>query len=263
MHLKAKESVLKALAIDSNLAEARTSLAAIKADDDWDFEGAESEFRRAIRLNPNYPTAHQWFAQYLAYVGRFDEAIAEIEKAQKLDPLSPMVYTIWGDTYLRARKYDEAIAQLQKALEIDPNFAAAHITLRDAYLGKGMFHEALAECRATANLSATKREQALQEAGELEQAYLKSGEQGYWRKRLELALADRRRPNLVGYEESAYSIACTAARIGEKDMAFEWLDRAVDERDVSVTYFTTAPEFDFLRSDSRAGELVRRIGLAS
>jgi len=261
VYLKAKTSALKALEIDSSLAEARTSLAAIKADDDWDFAGAESEFRRAIVLNPNYPTAHQWFAQYLAYVGRFDEAIAEAQKAQKLDPLSPIIHTVSGDTYLRARQYDRAIVELQKAIEIDPNFSLAHSKLRDAYLGKGQFPEAMAEGRTAAVLAASNREQAVQSATELEEAYLRSGEDGYWRKRLELAMAAKERPDMVGYDDSSYCIASICARIGEKDQAFLWLERAVEEREVSVVYFRTAPEFDDLRSDLRAAELVRRMGL--
>jgi len=260
MHLKAKESALKALEIDSSLAEARTSLAAIKADDDWDFEGAESEFRRAIALNPNYPTAHQWYAQYLAYVGRFEEALKEAYKAQKLDPLSPIIHTVCGDTCLRARKYDEAITQLKKAIEIDPEFSLAHTKLRDAYLGLANYREAIEESRVAGGLSSTNREQALKSVAELENAYLQSGAEGYWRKRFELAINERRRPTKLGYDDSSYCLASISARVGEKDLAFEWLERAVDERDVSVMYFRTAPEFDSLRSDPRYSELARRIG---
>ncbi len=263
MHLKAKESALKALEIDSSLAEARTSLAAIKADDDWDFEGAESEYRRAIVLNPNYPTAHQWFAQYLAYVGRFDEAIKEAQKAQKLDPLSPIIHTVCGDTYLRASQYDRAIEQLQRAIEIDPDFALAHIKLRDTYLGMGMFPEALHEARVAASLLTANREYALQSIAELEKAYAEAGAEGYWRKRLALALSDRDRSKTVGYDDSSYCIASICARIGESEMAFEWLEKAIAERDVSVVYFRTAPEFDSLRSDPRCAELAGRMGFSN
>jgi tetratricopeptide (TPR) repeat protein len=260
MYLKAKESALKALEIDNSLAEARTSLAAIKADDDWDFDGAESEFRRAIILNPNYPTAHQWFSQYLAYMGKFEEAIKEARKAQKLDPLSPIIHTVCGDTYLRARQYDDAIAQFKKAIEIDPNFSLAHTKLRDAYLGIGMYREAIDESRTVAQQHTSKRDRELQGIDELETAYLDSGEDGYWRKRLEIALADRERPDMVGYDGSSYCIASICARIGDKGMAFQWLERAIEERDISVVYFRTAPEFDSLRSDPRSAALARRIG---
>jgi len=261
LYLKAKSSALKALEIDSSLAEARTSLAAIKADDDWDFDGAESEFRRAIVLNPNYPTAHQWFAQILAYVGRFEEAIAEVQIAQKLDPLSPIIHTVSGDTYLRAGQYDQAIAQLKKAIEVDSDFALAHNKLRDAYVGKGMFQDAIVEGWTAARLSTSNREQAMKSAAELEEAFQKAGEDGYWRKRLDIAVAGRERPNMVGYDDSCYCIASICARIGENEKAFEWLEKAVEERDVSVVYFRTAPEFHALRSDPRADELIRRIGL--
>ncbi len=263
MYLKAKESALKALEIDSSLAEARTSLAAIKADDDWDFEGAESEFRRAIVLNPNYTTAHQWFAQILAYSGRFEEAIAEVQIAQKLDPLSPIILTVSGDTYLRASQYDQAIVQLKKAIEIDPNFALAYNRLRDAYLGKGMFQEAIAESRAAAMLSTSNRQQAMQSAAELEEAFRKAGEHGYWRKRLDIALAQRERPTMIGYDDSSYCIASICARVGETDSAFQWLEKAIEEREVSVVYFRAAAEFAPLRGDPRADELIRQIGFSS
>ncbi len=103
-----------------------------------------------------------------------------------------------GDTHLRARQYDQAITQLEKAIEIDPNFSLVHSKLRDAYLGKKMFHKAIVEGRTAAILAADSREKAMQSATALWEAYLKSGEEGYWRKRLELAMEKRGRPNMVG-----------------------------------------------------------------
>ena len=261
MYLQAKTAALKALEIDNGLAEAHTSLAAIKADDEWDFLGAEQEFREAILLNPNYPTAHQWFAQYLAYFGRFEEAIAEIRKAQQLDPLSPVIHTTSGDTHMRARQYDQAILQLKKAIEIDPNFPLAHSKLRDVYLEKKMFQEAIAEGQTAAILVAESHERAAESAAALSEAYAKYGEDGYWRKRLGLAMEKRERLTVLGYDESAYCIASICARLAERDLAFQWLEMAVEEREISVVYVKTAPEFDRLRSDPRAVDLMRRIGL--
>lgn len=261
MYPQAKAAALKALEMDDDLAEAHTSLAAIKADDEWDFPGAEAEFRKAILLNPNYPTAHQWFAQYLAYVGRFEEAIAEIGKAQQLDPLSPIIHTVSGDTNLRARRYDQAIAQLKKAIEIDPNFPLAHAKLRDAYLEKNMFQEAISEGQTAAILVTESHERAAESAAALSKAYAKSGEKGYWRRRVDLAIEKMEQGSVLRYNESPYCIASIYARLGEEELAFEWLERAIEERDVSVVYVKTAPEFNRLRSDPRAIDLMRRIGL--
>jgi eukaryotic-like serine/threonine-protein kinase len=257
----AKAAALKALEIDNSLAEAHTSLAAIKADDEWDFPGAEAEFRKAILLNPNYPIAHQWFAQYLAYFGRFEEAIAEIRKAQQLDPLSPITHTVSGDTHLRARQYDQAIAQLKKAIEIEPNFSIAHSKLRDVYLEKKMVQEAISEGRIAEILGGESHERATESTAALSEAYAKFGEDGYWRKRVDSAMEKRDRPSVLGHDESPYCIASIYARLGEEELAIQWLQRAVEERDVSVMYVKTAPEFDRLRSDPRAIDLMLRIGL--
>lgn len=260
-YLQAKTAAMKALEIDDGLAEAHTSLAAIKADDEWDFPGAEAEFRKAILLNPNYPVAHQWFAQYLAYVGRFEEAIAEIRKAQLLDPLSPIIHTVSGDTHLRARHYDQAIMQLKKAIEIESNFSLAHSKLRDVFLEKKMFREAISEGRTAAIMAGESHETAEESTAALSEAYAKSGEDGYWRRRVELAMGKREQCSVRRHDESPYCIASIYARLGEEDLAFQWLERAVEERDVSVMYVKTAPEFDSLRSDPRAIDLMRRIGL--
>ena len=260
-YLQANTAALKALEIDDTLAEAHTSLAAIKADNEWDFPGAEREFRRGIELNPNYATAHQWFAEYLAHMGRFGEAIAEIQRAQGLDPLSLVINDSAGEIFMRARQYDRAIAQLKKTMEIDSNFWLAHVDLRDAYAGKKMFDEAIEEGQIAAVLGGEAPEKAAQGAATLRQAYASSGEEGYWRKRLDLAKDSLKKGRALGYDASPYRIACIYARLGEKDLAFRWLKRALDERDVSVVYLKTAPEFDSLRLEPRVIELMRRIGL--
>jgi len=257
----AKEAALRALDLDEDLAEAHTSLAAIKADDEWDFPGAEAEFQKAILLNPNYPIAHQWLAQCLAYVGRFEEAIVEIQKAQKLDPLSPIIHTVSGDTHMRASQYDLAVVQLKKAIEIEPNFSLAHAKLRDVYLDKKMFREAISEGRTAAILSGENEESAEHDTAALLEAYAHSGEDGYWRRRLDLVMEKRKRANVLGYDESPYCIASIYTRLGEQGLALQWLERAVEEREVSVMYVKTAPEFDSFRSDPRAIDLMQRISL--
>ncbi len=261
MYLKARTAARKALEIDNTLAEAHTSLAAIMADDEWDFAGAEKEFRRAIELNSNYATAHQWFAECLTYVGRFEEAIIEIQRAQVLDPFSLVINDVAGEVFIRAGQYDRAISQLKRTIEIERDFWLAHIDLRDAYLGKGMFKEALVEGQIAATLAGETPEEAAQSAAVLREAYANSGEKGYWRKRLDFAKLSMKKGRALGYDGSPYRIACIYAHLGERDLTYQWLKRALEERDVSVAYLQTAPEFEDLRSDPRATELMKLMGL--
>src|SRR6185369_14227316 len=123
---KAKEAALKALALDDNLAEAHASLGQITAYYDYDFPTAEREYRRAIELNPNYATAHQWLAEHLAAMRRNDEALAEIRRALELDPMSVIMNRIYADVLADGRQFDQAIEQYQRALELDPNFPTSH-----------------------------------------------------------------------------------------------------------------------------------------
>ena len=140
---KAKEAALKALALDDKLAEAHASLGQIAEYYDYDFATAEREYRRALELNPNYATAHQWLAEHLSGMKRFDEAIAEIRRALELDPLSAIINRVYADILVDARRFDEAIEQYQKTIELDPNFSTAHFFLGRAYEGKGMYDQAV------------------------------------------------------------------------------------------------------------------------
>jgi len=141
---KAKAAALKALEIDNNLGKAHASLANIK-NDNWDWEGAEKEYKRAIELDPGYATAHHWYALYLMYMARFDEAIEEIKRALELDPFSLVINRNVGQVYCYARQYGQAIEALKRTIEMDPNFAYAHSVLGMAYSQKSMYEEALAE----------------------------------------------------------------------------------------------------------------------
>jgi eukaryotic-like serine/threonine-protein kinase len=142
---KAKEAALKALALDDNLAEAHASLGQITAYYDYDFVTAEREYRRAIELNPNYASAHQWLAEHLAATRRNDEALAEISRALELDPMSVIMNRIYADILVDGRKFDEAIQQYQRALKLEPNFPTSHYFLGRAYEAKGMYDDAVRE----------------------------------------------------------------------------------------------------------------------
>jgi len=255
-YLKAKAAALKALEIDDTLAEAHASLGGVKADYDWDFAGAESELKRAIELNPNYATAHHWYAQFLSGMGRHQEAIAEIKRAQELDPLSLIIDSVVGDTYVKARQYDLAIEQLRKTIEMDKNFVRAHRYLEKAYVAKGMYDEAITEYQTAATLAGEDSETAAKRATALRAAYAASGVRGYWQKQLDLLKEDPSQGNMT-----PYGIAGIYARLGDKDETFNWLEKAYREHDPYIIYLKTGPEFDALRSDPRTIDLMRRIGL--
>jgi DNA-binding winged helix-turn-helix (wHTH) protein/TolB-like protein len=142
---QARAAAAKALELDAALAEAHATLAFIKMLYDWDWAGAEQEFKQALTLNPNYPTAHQWYANWFSWLGRADEAIATAKRAQELDPLSLVISADLGGHLYRARRYDEAIAQFRKTLELDPTFAPARLELGQVYLQKKLWTDAIAE----------------------------------------------------------------------------------------------------------------------
>jgi eukaryotic-like serine/threonine-protein kinase len=248
---KAKEAAMRALQIDDKLAEAHTSLAHIKLVYEWDWAGAEREFKRAIELDPNYATAHHWYGFDLAAVGRFDEAIIEIRKAQEIDPLSLIINANAGWIFYYARQYDQAIEQESKALEIDPNFAIAHGRLAQAYEQKGMNKEAVEEYLKAETLLGENQE----EIAALRQAFTVAGMKGFWQKELGLAL-ERSKRQLV----PKTIVAGYYAHLGEREQAIQWLEKAYEERNVPIS-LKVDPRWDGLRSDPRFADLIRRVGL--
>jgi TolB-like protein/Tfp pilus assembly protein PilF len=232
---KAKEAALKALALDDNLAEAHASLGQITAYYDYDFVTAEREYRRAIELNPNYASAHQWLAEHLAATRRNDEALAEISRALELDPMSVIMNRIYADILVDGRKFDEAIQQYQRALKLEPTFPTSHYFLGRAYEAKGMYDDAVREYTNASMLGTVLKEIP----ANLEQLVENA--------------AERRFPPFV--------IATFYAKLGRNDEAIRWLEKGYEERDFRMTLLSVAFEFDGLRGDPRFRELVRRMGL--
>ena len=256
--IKAREAAMKALSIDDAIAEAHTSLAGVKGLYEWDFAGAEREFKRAIELNPNYTTAHIWYAQFLSSVGRHAEAIAEAKRATEVDPLSLPASAALGGMYVDARQPDEAIAQLQKTIAMDKNFGRAHGVLAEAYVAKEMYEDAIAELKKQMDLSGRfSPEEAARRVTMLEDGYQKSGAKGYWEKILELRIESMKRSHV-----SPIVMASAYSHTGDKDRAFEWLEKAYLERD-EYLFYNLKPDgyFDGIRSDPRYANLLQRIGL--
>ncbi len=249
---KAKEAALKALALDDNLAEAHASLGQIAAYYDYDFPTAEREYRRAIEINPNYATAHQWLAEHLAAMKRNDEALAEIRRALELDPVSVIMNRIYGDILVSGRKYDEAIRQYQKVIDLEPNFPTAHYFLGRAYEAKGMYDEAVKSYTRSFELGSVLKDVLVK----TNDVYKKSGWKAYVQSNLDQLVENspqRRFP--------PFMIATIYAKLGRDDEALMWLEKGYEERDFRMTLLSVAFEFDRLRSDPRFRELVRRMGL--
>jgi tetratricopeptide (TPR) repeat protein len=247
---KAKAAALKALGIDDALAEAYNSLAFVKFWFEWDWSGADREFKRAIELNPNYASTRHWHGLYLITMARNDEAIAEMRRAQELEPLSLIINTNLGWAFYYARQYDRAIEQYQRTLEMDANFANARLRLGEAYEQKGMYEEAIREYQKAITLSRWN----VRMVGSLGHAYAASQKKDEARKVLE----ELKEASNVRYV-SPITIAIIYAGLGENEEALAWLEKGYEARE-SVMMLRN-PQFDSLRSDPRFGNLVRKVGL--
>jgi eukaryotic-like serine/threonine-protein kinase len=239
-----KAAATRALALDEKLAEAHASLARNKLGFDWDWSGARTGFERALQLNPNYATGHYWYSYYYLAMGRLDDAAREMKRAVELDPLSLNINAEMGRTLIYQRQYDAAIEQEHKTLELDPSFSLAHEMLAIAYLQNSRYAEALAEAQKTAPGAVIAR------------AYLKSGDVTNARK-VAVELKQLSNTRYV----SAYRIAQVYIGLEDKEQAFQWLERAYNERSLRPDFMKVDPWFDNLRSDSRFQSLMHRAGL--
>jgi TolB-like protein/Flp pilus assembly protein TadD len=248
-----KAAAQKALQIDESLAEAHASLAYDKHYYDFDWTGAEREYKKAIELNPNYATAHHWYSLYLSEVGRFEEAKAEIRRALELDPLSPIISNTIAAVYFRSREYDQGSQQLHRLLEADPNFVVAHDLLGQFYMQKGMYDAAITEFQKAKTLDPGDISKILLEIGE---AHALAGRKTEANNMLKEVKNISKRKYVPPYLMVQF-YAC----MSQKDMALEWLQRAFQGRDRSLTALGFDPQLDNLRSDPRFADIIRHIGL--
>jgi TolB-like protein/Flp pilus assembly protein TadD len=249
---KAKAAALRALQIDATLSEALTTLAAITASYDWDWPEAERQFRKALESNPNYATAHQWYAEHLARTGRLQEAVAEARRAEELDPASPLTNGIVGTTFYRARQYDRAIEQLEKTLEMDPDFASTHLHLGMTYVQTKMYDKAIFHFERLRTLWGSNP----QLVAVLGYGCAVAGERSRAQKILD-ELNDISKQQYV----SPLGIALVYIGLDEKDRAFSWIERAYEDRVFWLGYVKVEPSFDPLRSDPRFTHLLKRMRL--
>ena len=247
---RAKAAAIKALQLDNTLGEAHTSLAFLLDAFDWDVTSAETEFRRAIELNPGYATAHHWYAWHLSVRGRNSEAIAEMRKAQTLDPLSLIINADFAELLEIAGSTEEAIEQSRKTIELNADFPLAHNQLGVAYLARGRRAEAVGELQRAVQLSGGSPTCT----ANLARAFADSG-------RTEEArhlLGDLKKRSQSGYS-NATEIATVYAALGDHAEAMNWLDKAYGERFNPSALLR--PGFDALRGDQRFQDLERRVGL--
>jgi DNA-binding winged helix-turn-helix (wHTH) protein/Tfp pilus assembly protein PilF len=248
---KSKAAATTALKLDPALAEAHNSLGVVELFYEWNWSQAERAFRRAIELNPEYADAHQRYGIYLTAMGRFTEANAALDRAQSLDPLSRITATIAGYPAYYERDFDAAIRQFKRVVQIDPNFSMAHFRMGLAYAHSGRHDEAIAELTTSKGLSndrdvvaALGRVRALM--GDRAEAEAEMAD-----------LRERSRDTFV----SPYQMAAIYAALGDRDAAFEWLEKALVDRSYWIIYLNVDPALDPLRDDARFVDLRRRAGL--
>ena len=239
----AREAALKALSLDNELAEPHATLGFVNTRE-YDFATAEREYKRAIELNPNYATAHQWYGELLSHLARHEESLAELQRALEIDPLALIINVWYGNSLFYARRYDDAIAQLKKTLELDAGFARTHQSLANIYQAKGQYAEAVEEFAKYQELSGEQ-----QTAAQVRESFAKGGWQGFLR-----AMTGEQLPtNLSGYEKVVF-----LAALGEKERAFA---EPYESYKVFGCVLKVDPLLDPLRDDRRFAELLRRVGL--
>jgi len=248
---KGRAAATKALEIDNTLAEAQTSLAYVKYQYEWDWLGAESGFKRAIELNPNYATAHQWYALELAGLGRTDEAIREIKRSQELDPLALIANVNAGWIFYHARQYDKAIEHDRKSLEMDSNYARGHWAISEPLEQEQKYEEAIAELQMAGRLDETPIILAL-----LGHVYAVSGKRAEAQK-----IIDQLNELSGRMYVDPYFLAQIYTALGARDSAFKQLERAYEQSSSWLVWLKVEPKFDQLRADARFKAIVFRVGL--
>ena len=248
---KARAAATRALELDETLGEAHTVLAVTDTLFLWNWEVGLKHFERAIELNPNHPTAHQWYAETLVSLGRFEEGQREIEAAKRLDPLSPIITTSLGWFHYMAGEFDQAVRSLQQVTEFDDTFAFAHYALGEAYLGQAKFDEGVTAIERAVELASHGEFRA-----NLGRAYVLAGQTERARQIVDELQADSKHSY-----QSPYLLARIFVAMGRIDAAFERLTQACDSRDSGLRHLLVDPAFKQLHGDPRFQELSLRIGL--
>ena len=250
----AKAAVEKALMLDNQLAEAHISLACLLMINEWDWAGAYNEFMIGLELNPNYATGHHWYAEWLQYMGRHDEAIREISIAVDLDPVSQAIVKDQGMIFYYSRQYDLAIEKALTSKALDPDFLHVHRLLSLCYQAKGMFEESIAEH----HIWAKRIRNEVKSSVALAQIYAASGRK---EEALKLIASTTGNGTLTGNDFRGMSLVY--ASLGDADAAFSWMEKSITQHEESLVSMGIDPKFDPIRSDPRFAMYLEKIGLPS
>jgi len=257
---KARDAATRAIDLDPSLAEAHAALGMVKSHYDFDFPGAQKEFLKAIELNPSSSYAHFFYANcYLMPVGRTRDAIAENRKALELDPLSLPINNFLGVTYAYAGDYEKSYEQFQHTIKMDPTFPLAHLYLSGVLQYQGRYKESFQEFQRSQLLSGVDPDEAAREAAGRLEAFKQGGEKGFWQH----VLAEMLQAHQRGQPQPQASIIAAAyAMAGDKENAFQWLNRAYEKRDgEGITLLKFDPYFKNLHGDPRFTALLQRMGI--
>lgn len=256
---KARDAALRAISLDDSLGEGHTMMGFIRAHYEFDWPGAEREYKRGLELSPNDPNAHLFYSNsYLSPLGRHEEAIAEMKKAIVIDPFSGPTQSFLGRTYLWARRYDEALSQFSKCAKMFPGMAINHERLAHLYTYSGKFDEAIREEINARLMSGEDPKRATKKEAELRKALKEGGPQGYWRKVLEFSRTEENPPEAY---EGPYGAGIVYTRLGEKQKALDALEQALKEHALAMTEIGVEPAFDSLRGEARFQDILRGVGL--
>jgi TolB-like protein/DNA-binding winged helix-turn-helix (wHTH) protein/Tfp pilus assembly protein PilF len=247
---KARQAAVKAVGLDDSLAEAHLSIAEVRLHQDWDFAGAEKEFKKTLDLNPNYSTGHQWYGEFLSLMARHQEAIRELQTALALDPLSAVVHLQFGNTLQQARQYDRALDQYHEALKIDPKFWPPLHSTYWVYRRQGKFAESIPPLRTQLQLWDPKADWSAL-VDQLSVAYSIGGRTAYLRQCVKIHERINR---------PWYFLALDYADLGDRRATLEALNEAYENQQLEVLGVLVDPELDPLRSDPRFQELIRKVG---
>jgi tetratricopeptide (TPR) repeat protein len=249
---KAEAAALKALALDNALSEAHLALATNRFFCDWNLAGAEREVKRALELKASFADAHTFHGAYLAVIGKFDESIAARKRAYELDPLSLYTTTSVGRAFYYARQYDQAVEWYKKGIELNAANVPAWSSLGESYEQLKMYDAAVQAYLQQKSIVGAPPETITA----LREAYAASGIRGYWRKELDFANQQLRQGPIAPLRMITIFI-----RLGEKDQAFQWLDKAYEQRTNQLIFLKADPLYDGVRADSRFAALLKKIGL--
>ena len=247
---KALQYARQAMALDASLAEPHTTIAYVSLTYDYDLAASELEFKRAIELNPNYATAHQWYAEMLTCSGRFDEALAEFYRALEIEPLSLPINWDLSRFFYMSRKYDESLAQHKKTIELDPGFARAHRTLSELYKIKGDYANAIEERARFFDLIGQTYDAAL-----IRTTFTK----GSWLEFDRLVTSEN---TFLKDSNNGWVLTKAYLDLGDKDKALAELNKLYESRGSSLSWLKVEPQLDPLRDDPRFRELLMKVGFA-